>query len=322
MALKRIQNELSDFEREPPVGCSAAPTGDDMFQWVGTITGPGPDVIAEKDVRRWCMTAHVQNEPDKTKLSCVKLSGEEVCSLKFDQGDSTERATTVDHARTEIAIHLQMSPDAITIIETDAVTGSTCVQNLQSFEMKVADCPYMGGVFRLEISLPPLYPFKPPSVHFTTKIYHPKIGPLGQLTRIPVLDAWDPGKTIKKILIALRQLLATPDPDDLSAGGCPASNPEAARLYVYDLDQSQAIARQFTQRYATNASGSTASSAGAFCAAAFTAGATGLSQESTYSNLEQAAQQAAAIAAGMDDPSEADQVAAQESTSEKIGGAH
>ena len=148
MALKRIQKELIDLGRDPPVNCSAGPTNEqDQFHWQATIMGPD-------------------------------------------------------------------------------------------------DSPYTGGVFFLNIHFPPDYPFKPPKVTFTTKIYHANINSNGSICLDILKDQWSPALTISKVLLSISSLLTDPNPDDPLV-------PEIANLYKTNRAQHDTTAREWTQRYAT-----------------------------------------------------------------------
>lgn len=60
------------------------------------------------------------------------------------------------------------------------------------------DSPYSGGVFFLAIHFPTDYPFKPPKVTFTTRIYHPNINSNGSICLDILRDQWSPALTISK----------------------------------------------------------------------------------------------------------------------------
>jgi len=49
-----------------------------------------------------------------------------------------------------------------------------------------SDSPYKNGTFHFKLSLPSNYPFKPPTVTFVTKIYHPGINEEGSIC-VPIL---------------------------------------------------------------------------------------------------------------------------------------
>ncbi|OAL24444.1 hypothetical protein AYO20_10670 [Fonsecaea nubica] len=107
-----------------------------------------------------------------------------------------------------------------------------------------------GHLFNLSLTLPPNYPFKPPTVTFTTKIYHPNISNdsppnsgtmcLGMLRE----SEWKPSTRVAAVLEFARQLLKEPNPDDAVEG-------KIADQYRNDYGAYEKEAREWVKRYAT-----------------------------------------------------------------------
>jgi ubiquitin-conjugating enzyme E2 D/E len=106
------------------------------------------------------------------------------------------------------------------------------------------DSPYTGGVFRLRIQFPVDYPFKPPSIQFVTKIYHPNINAAGLICLDILKHQWSPALTISKVLLSITSLLTDPNPDDPFV-------PDIATLYKTNRKAYESEARAWTLRYAT-----------------------------------------------------------------------
>ena len=64
------------------------------------------------------------------------------------------------------------------------------IYNWTATIMGPAGTPYHGGVFYLNITFPQNYPFKPPKVHFVTKIYHPNINSGGGICLDILKENW------------------------------------------------------------------------------------------------------------------------------------
>ncbi|KAF5676322.1 ubiquitin-conjugating enzyme [Fusarium heterosporum] len=106
-----------------------------------------------------------------------------------------------------------------------------------------SDSPYSGGVFFLAIHFPTDYPFKPPKVNFTTRIYHPNINSNGSICLDILRDQWSPALTISKVLLSICSMLTDPNPDDPLV-------PEIAHVYKTDRPRYEATAREWTRKYA------------------------------------------------------------------------
>jgi len=105
------------------------------------------------------------------------------------------------------------------------------------------DSPYAQGVFFLTITFPTDYPFKPPKVAFTTRIYHPNINSNGSICLDILRSQWSPALTISKVLLSICSLLTDPNPDDPLV-------PEIARIYKTDKAKYEKLAKEWTSKYA------------------------------------------------------------------------
>ncbi|KAJ9649773.1 hypothetical protein H2199_000552 [Coniosporium tulheliwenetii] len=105
---------------------------------------------------------------------------------------------------------------------------------------------YAGGHFKLLLTLPKDYPFKPPVLNFQTKIYHPNVSNddkgsmcLGMLRS----DEWKPPNKLMAVINMARNLLIEPNPDD-------AVETAIADQYKSNRKEFEKNAREWTKKFA------------------------------------------------------------------------
>jgi ubiquitin-conjugating enzyme E2 D/E len=117
--------------------------------------------------------------------------------------------------------------------------------NWQATIMGPEGTPYHGGVFELRIDFPQDYPFKPPNVIFTTRIYHCNINSNGNICLDILKEQWSPALTISKVLLSICSLMNDQNPND-------PLDSDAAELYLKDYNKFLEQAAFYTTMYASN----------------------------------------------------------------------
>merc|ERR1711934_106574 len=99
------------------------------------------------------------------------------------------------------------------------------------------DTPFEFGVFRAILKFPHDYPQSPPTMRFTSSLFHPNVYPDGRVC-ISILhppgndpdgyetssERWSPVQSVNKILLSVMSLLAEPNPDS-------PANVDAAKMW-------------------------------------------------------------------------------------------
>ncbi|CEM11636.1 unnamed protein product [Vitrella brassicaformis CCMP3155] len=86
------------------------------------------------------------------------------------------------------------------------------------------DTPWEGGTFQLDFKFTEDYPNKPPTVMFSTKMFHPNVYADGQICLDILQNQWSPIYDVSAILTSIQSLLSDPNPNS-------PANVEAAQLF-------------------------------------------------------------------------------------------
>ncbi|GAB0202104.1 ubiquitin-conjugating enzyme E2 S [Grus japonensis] len=108
--------------------------------------------------------------------------------------------------------------------------------------------PYAGGLFRMKLVLGKEFPAAPPKGFFLTKIFHPNVGPGGEICVNVLKRDWRAELGLRHVLLTIKCLLIHPNPES-------ALNEEAGRLLLENYEEYAARARLLTDIHARGKGG-------------------------------------------------------------------
>ncbi|CAB54826.1 ubiquitin conjugating enzyme E2 for HECT-type and RBR family E3 Ub ligases, Ubc14 [Schizosaccharomyces pombe] len=107
-----------------------------------------------------------------------------------------------------------------------------------------SDSVYAGGKFHFSLKFPLDYPFQPPTIEFTTRIYHPNFDSEGNVClAILKQQVFKPSIKLRSVLEQILQLLREPNPDDPLVASI-------AEQYRNDRPSFDKIARDYVEQFA------------------------------------------------------------------------
>lgn len=104
--------------------------------------------------------------------------------------------------------------------------------------------PFVGGKFIVAFDFSNGYPFKPPGIHFKTKIYHPNVKTdTGEICTQAIESAWVPTLNAKYVIEAVLTVISTPTVEN-------AQEVAIAQQYQSNKSAYETTAAQWTAQYA------------------------------------------------------------------------